>query len=384
MRNHLSGRSLVHGGRKLSLCTAHRLACGESLMDPRNIWLSILLPVYNVESHLAECIHSIVQQAGIDEGVEIIMVDDGSTDGSRLLAGRLCAQFPHQLRLVCHNRNLGVSAARNRLLDEARGKFVWFIDPDDYMLRRAIEELRSIVGCHDPDLILCDYRKNRFWKRRSFFGPARRLSDDMRHLVRGVFKSRKMYCWVKISRRSLWLDSPRFPDGRVFEDIATIPWLLLKARYHYYIPAAWVHYRQRTGSIMDSVRRQPYLFDAGKHDDMAQALRGYKDELRKCFGAADPAIDYHVADFCAKEFTKTAHRIIRAGQTRKAIPPEPDTLARFRSLWEACSPIPFDHLTGRYLTRFRFIRYILLRSCLQKSRVRRNIDGYLVRRPAPK
>lgn len=335
-------------------------------MGPRKVWLSILLPVYNVEPYLTECIHSIILQTGCDAGIEIIVVDDCSTDGSRSLVERLCEQFPQQLRLVGLDQNTGVSAARNRLLDEAIGELIWFIDPDDYMLAGAISELRSIVARHNPDLILCDYRKNRRWKRRSFFGPKRRLSSDVGKLVRGVFKSRKMYCWVKISRRSLWLHGPRFPEGRVFEDIATTPWLLIQANSYYYIPKAWIHYRQRACSIMDSVRRQPGFFDKAKHDDMAQALKGYRDDLRNCCGALDPSVDYYVADFCAKEFTKTALRIRRAGETESAIPLKLEMLIEFRSLWEACSPIAFEQLTGHYLKRGRLVRYFILRHCLSK------------------
>lgn len=347
-------------------------------MGPRNVWLSILLPVYNVEPYLVECIHSIILQTGCDASIEIIIVDDCSTDGSRSLAERLCEQFPQQLRLVSLDQNSGVSATRNRLLDEASGEFIWFNDPDDYMLAGAISELRAIVACWNPDLVLCDYRKNRLWKRRSFFGPKRRLSSDVGKLVQGVFKSRKMYCWVKISRRTLWLNCLRFPEGRVFEDIATTPWLLIKASSYYYSPNAWIHYRQRACSIMDSVRRQPGFFDEAKHDDMAQALQGYRDDLRNSCGALDPSVDYYVTDFCAKEFTKTAIRIMRAEETESAIPLRLGMLIEFGSLWEACSPIPFEQLTGHYLRRLRLIRYVMLHYYLEKSKGAIFADGHTI------
>ncbi len=335
-------------------------------MGSRNIWLSILLPVYNVEPYLAECIHSIILQTGGDIGIEVIIVDDCSTDGSRSLAQRLCEQFPQQLRLLGHDQNSGVSATRNRLLDEASGEFIWFVDPDDYMLAGAISELRAIVARSNPDLILCDYRKNRLWKRRSFFGPKRHLSSDIGKLVRGVFKSRKMYCWVKISRKTLWLNGPRFPEGRVFEDIATTPWLLIRASSYYYTPKAWIYYRQRACSIMDSVRRQPSVFDTAKHDDMAQALRGYRDDLRKCFGERELLVNYYVADFCAKEFTKSAIRMMRAQQADAAATLISERVRRLCLLWEACSPMSFQQLMVHYVKRGRLIRYSILQFCLSK------------------
>lgn len=330
-------------------------------MGSGNIWLSILLPVYNVEPYLAECIHSIIQQTGSDLGIEVIIVDDCSTDGSRSLADGLCEQFPKQLRLVGHDQNTGVSATRNRLIDEARGEYIWFIDPDDYVLDGAISELRAIVMRCDPDLILCDYRKNRFWKRRTFYGPKKRLSSDKGKLVRGVFKSRKMYCWVKISRRTLWLNDLRFPEGRVFEDVATTPWLLLRSSTYYYNPKALVHYRKRAGSIMDSVRRRPDVFDVAKHEDLARALRGYQDDLRKCFGARAPSVDYYVADFCAKEFTKSAARMMRARRLDGSATALPATMTELYLLWEACSPISFKQLMVHYLKRGRLVRHFILR-----------------------
>lgn len=348
-------------------------------MCDQTTWLSILLPVHNVEPYLEECVHSIARQAGGDGGIEVIIVDDCSTDRSGALAERLCQQYPQLLRLVCYSHNQGVSAARNRLLDEACGEYIWFVDPDDYILDNAISELRAIMARHKPDLILCDYRKNRYWKRRSFFGPTRTLCGDLTKLVAGVFKSRKMYCCVRVSRRAVWGEDLRFPVGRVFEDVATTPWLLLRTRSYFYMPKAWVHYRQRPGSIMDSVRRQPYLFDAVKHDDLAQALSGYKDGLQKFFGVPDTAIDYHVADFCAKEFTKTAHRIMRAEQSRHDICLKLETLARFRSAWQSCSPISFERLTIHYLKRLRLIRYALLRYFLHKSQARSHTGSDLRR-----
>lgn len=334
-------------------------------MNDHTTWLSILLPVYNVELYLAECLDSILEQIGGDDGIEIIIVDDASTDESRSVARQFCDHFPQQVRLVCHNQNEGVSAARNRLLDEARGEFIWFIDPDDYILDGAMSELRAIIINHNPDLILCDYRKNRFWKRKSFFGPTKQLSTDMAKLIRGVFKSRKMYCCVKVSRKSMWGDDLRFPKGRVFEDIATTPWLLLRTGSFYYMPSAWVHYRQRPGSIMDSVKRQTDHFDESKHYDLAHALIGYKDELEKCFKQRNSAVEYYVADFCAKEFTKTTFRMMRSGQYNKFREQKTGTCHTLFVTLEKCLPISFEKLSIEYIKRFRFLRYLNLIYSLQ-------------------
>lgn len=321
------------------------------------IWLSILVPVYNVEHYLGPCINSIARQTAGDRGIEIIMAEDASTDGSRAVAERLRDQYPHQVKLVYQSQNQGLSAARNRLLDEARGEHVWFIDSDDYMLDGAIDELRAIMKQHDPDLILCDYRKNRLGSKKSFFGPTKRLSGDVTKLVKGVFKSQKMYSWLKISRRSLWSDGLRFPVGKAFEDIATTPWLLLRATNYYYTPKPWLHYRQRPGSIMESIRRQPDVFDEAKHRDMAQALVGFKDLLLDHLPERCPSTDYHLSDFCAKEFTKTGSRMARAERSRTDIALIPGPLDSFLATWQSCSPLAFEKLAIEYVKRFRFIRF---------------------------
>jgi glycosyltransferase involved in cell wall biosynthesis len=330
-----------------------------------NIWLSILVPVYNVEHYLADCIHSIAQQAADDCGIEIIMAEDASTDSSRAVAQGLCRQYPKQLTLVCQNTNQGLSSARNRLLDEARGEYVWFVDSDDYLLSGAISALRTILTRYSADIVLCDYRKSRFRSKKAFFGPARILSQDIVQLVTGVFKSRKMYSWLKISRRSLWDECLRFPVGKTFEDIATTPRLLLRAKSFYYIPEPWLHYRQRPGSIMGSVTRQPEFFDDAKHRDMSQALVGFKELLSQSFPQERASANYHLADFCAKEFTKTASRIVRAQQAKRDKATMSDPLQKYLTEWQCCSPIAFEQLALEYVRRLRFIRYANLRYYLR-------------------
>lgn len=119
-------------------------------------WLSVLIPVYNVEAYLAECVESVMAQAG--EGVEVLLLDDGSPDGSWALMQALSGRWPGRLWLLQHERNGGLSAARNTLIDAAQGEYLWFLDSDDKLLPGAIDALRAIVRQHAPDLVLCDFR----------------------------------------------------------------------------------------------------------------------------------------------------------------------------------------------------------------------------------
>jgi len=328
-------------------------------MAPK-IWLSFLLPIYNVESYLSECLESLLDQIGNDNGVQIVIVDDASTDKSHAIARAFCSQYPHLIKVLPnHSVNEGVSAARNRLIDAADGEHIWFVDPDDYILKDALRQLHTVLETYNPDLILCDYRKSRFAIVRSFYGPSKQLSSDIRQLVCGVFKSRKMYCWLKISRRSLWNDGLRFPESRIFEDIATIPWLLLKAQNYYYVPSPWIFYRQRAGSIMDSVKGKSSVFDASKHQDLAEALSGFKEEKRERLNGIRPSTAYYVSDFCAKECVKTGFRFARWAQVTDGS--HAVGLDHYLKQFEACAPMHFQQLAFQYLKRLRFLRYVLLK-----------------------
>ncbi len=120
-------------------------------------WLSVLVPVYNVRDYLAECVESVLAQAPADAGVEVLLLDDCSTDGSAEVMAALDARWPGRLRLLRHERNAGLSAARNTMIDAARGDYLWFLDSDDKLLPGAIAGLREVVGLHAPDAVLCDF-----------------------------------------------------------------------------------------------------------------------------------------------------------------------------------------------------------------------------------
>jgi len=246
-------------------------------------WLSILLPVYNVQPWLAECLGSILEQA--DAGVQILALDDASTDGSGALLQQWQQQWPERLQCLQHPVNQGLSAARNSLLDAAQGDYLWFIDSDDKLLPGAIDHLRTIVQKHTPDMVLCDFAvwrehlrlKHRLrgeQHRKSFSGPARTLLHAPNILLAGLLSAGQLHAWSKIARRTLWQQGVRFPLGRCFEDMTTIPLLALRAASFWYEPRPWVAYRQRTGSILSGMTAAKALDQSAALRPLAQALSG--------------------------------------------------------------------------------------------------------------
>ena len=115
--------------------------------------VSVIVPVYNVESYVAKCIESIVNQTFKD--LDIILIDDGSTDSS----GSICDRYAEKDKRikVIHKVNGGVSSARNAGLDIAVGEYIVFVDGDDYINSQMIETLYSVIVENNSDLVMCNY-----------------------------------------------------------------------------------------------------------------------------------------------------------------------------------------------------------------------------------
>lgn len=307
-------------------------------------WLSLLFPMYRVEPWLAACIHSLLPQ--LDDGVELIFVDDASPDGSAAMV----AQRLPQARLIRQPENRGVSAARNRLLDEARGDYLWFIDPDDLMEPGVLPRLKALLAQHRPDLLSCDFRvfddgpttasvKARHRHIASFDGPAGQLMDDVDQRLRGFFVHGQFHPWSKVVRRACWPAGLRFPEGRVFEDMAVYPRLLLHTPRHLHVHQVWVAYRQRGGSLLSRL-------DARRLDDWTWALDGLAAEL-------PPLRDdtrFEIAHFCARTLLRTRRRRQQLGGEALA------GLATDEARFERSSPLSRRALLAAYFRRGRWLR----------------------------
>ena len=112
-------------------------------------YFSIILPIYNVERYLEECIRSILNQGY--QNYELILVDDGSTDNCPAICDAYAAQFD-QIR-VLHKRNGGLSSARNVGTEEARGMYIWWVDSDDRIEPGALEILYGVTSREEPDIV---------------------------------------------------------------------------------------------------------------------------------------------------------------------------------------------------------------------------------------
>lgn len=307
-------------------------------------WLSLLLPMYRVQAWLPACLDSLRSQ--LDDGVEVILVDDASPDDSAALAQALLPRA----RVIREPVNRGVSAARNRLLDAARGDYLWFIDPDDLLEPGTIARLKAVIAEHRPDLVTCDFRafddgastlstKPRHRHITSFDGPAGVLMDDVNLRLRGLFAHGQFHPWSKVVRRACWPAGLRFPEGRVFEDLAVYPRLALHTPRHLHVDDVWIAYRQRSGSLLSRL-------DPKRLDDWTAALDGLAAELPPL----DDDARFEIAHFCART-------LLRARRRRQQLGGEAlDGLATDAERFDRSSPLNRRELLASYVKRGRWLR----------------------------
>jgi hypothetical protein len=245
------------------------------------VWLSVLVPIYRVEAWLPACLDSVLSQWR--PGIEVVMVDDASPDGSGGIAEAYRARRPDVFRVIRHPVNRGIAATRNTLLAEARGDFLWFLDSDDVLMPGAVDQLAQVLDDDRVDLVLCDFRVLREgfgWRhrlrgeahRRTWMGSSRAGGDARSRLTEGLLAARQFHPWSKIARRAVW-QAVRFPDGRCYEDVAIIPQLVNAAGSFRHVPRPWVGYRQRPGSILAAP-------SARSMQDLLAALVDFREGFR--------------------------------------------------------------------------------------------------------
>ncbi|MBQ9417271.1 MAG: glycosyltransferase [Bacteroidales bacterium] len=211
---------------------------------------SIIVPVYNVEPWLTQCLDSLLGQTYTD--FEAICVDDGSTDGSGVLADSYATRDPH-IKAI-HRPNGGLSAARNTGLDHACGEYILFLDSDDYLQPDTLQVLNSHLGGED---LLC-FSGRRFDDATGAYHPSDPLTPatyatgmDYYHACALLPRDFAFVCVVLRCYRRAFLENHhlRFREGILHEDNLFTPQVCYHAQRVKVIPDALYNYRLRPGSI---------------------------------------------------------------------------------------------------------------------------------------
>lgn len=230
------------------------------MMTELNPLVSIIVPVYNTQIYLERCIKSLLNQEYTN--IEIILIDDGSSDNSLFI----CERYKKDDRVVViHQENSGVSMARNKGLDRARGDYISFVDSDDfvspYFISHAVDKMERCQA----DIVLFDFyqiKNNKsaipvpdFHKR--YGNELKNGNIDIKKLLIADFIPN--YMWNKLFKRSLW-DTIRFPIQYKYEDLFILMYILNKAEIIVYLPERLYYYnRDNVGSITSFISiMQPF------------------------------------------------------------------------------------------------------------------------------
>lgn len=210
--------------------------------------LSIIIPVYKVETFLPACVNSILEQSFSD--FELILVDDGSPD----LCGMICDEYAAKdSRIkVIHKTNGGLSSARNAGIDSASGQYLTFVDSDDTVSAETYSKNLSLLQ-KDPSIDLLEYPIFvHYQSSRQYLLEFREKQIRGKEPVFQYWMKSKGYLHTyacnKIYKNKLF-EQIRFPEGKTFEDIYTIPQILRLSDHVYWSPFGIYYYYSRSSSI---------------------------------------------------------------------------------------------------------------------------------------
>lgn len=274
----------------------------------KKTFVSVVVPVYNVEPFLPECVESILAQTW--QNYEVILVDDGSTDSS----GKMCDDYARKntrVRVI-HKKNGGLSSARNAGIDIALGNYIAFVDSDDAVHPDYLKVLVEIAEGLDADLVACDFNKGEVckWTEESVPQFETRLGNDILKKMndKDVIVT---VAWNKLYHRKFFDEyGLRYPEGKIHEDMFLTPQVLRLADKMVITSQKLYFYRQRENSIMsadfslkqldglEAIRFRIKLFE--KWNELQLWQKEYESLIRKSRYLYKKMKDTIYADECKK------------------------------------------------------------------------------------
>ncbi len=230
--------------------------------------LSVIVPVYNVESYLRRCVDSIINQTFTD--IEVILVDDGSTDMSGAICDEYAIKFDN-IRVV-HKENGGLSSARNVGIDNAKGDMIAFVDSDDYINKNMYKNMISIMKKTNAEIISCMFQivnendnpisTNEISSAYTVYEGISKYNQLWDNDAQTVVQCNKIF------KKEVFSDI-RYPQGRIHEDVFVIHRELSKCTTYVFVEQPYYYYMIRKDSIMhnESIK------------SIRDAIEGYEDRI---------------------------------------------------------------------------------------------------------
>ncbi|MCR4745365.1 MAG: glycosyltransferase [Lachnospiraceae bacterium] len=241
--------------------------------------ISVLIPVYNAEKYIGRCIESVQKQEY--SNIELILIDDGSTDQS----GKICDRYAeNDSRIkVFHEKNHGVAVSRNKALDNASGDYLIFVDADDHINSKMITELYRNMTEYNADMSICSYKESSSCE---FTAKDIETSVDTisgADKFTGLFGDEKLSFivpWGRLYKKELF-EGLRYPDGKIHEDEYIAHYLLDRAKKITYNKAKlYCYFKEDEGnsSITQSLFSMKRLDCIGALEDRLEFFKKYANE----------------------------------------------------------------------------------------------------------
>lgn len=252
--------------------------------------VSVIIPVYNAERYLEQCISSIANQTMRD--IEILVINDGSTDNSINILDELSQKYKGKLKIF-DKENGGAGSARNLGIENATGEFIKFVDADDYLKTDILEKMYNIAKEHNVKLVRGNYQ--------TIIGPIRTVDKCSWSDVQGskIIDVRKTKDYIvtetpgignKLISRDL-IGNLRFPEKTKWEDLAIIPVIVASSEKLFHIDEPVYNYRVNMNTtIKDFINKIPSILDiikclenVKKHMELRGLSEEYKNQIESLY-----------------------------------------------------------------------------------------------------
>ena len=243
--------------------------------------LSIIVNMYNTAKFMPRCMETLLEQDIPQEEYEIILVDDCSPDNSLEMAKEYATRYKN-VRVSTHEKNKGLAAARNTGIDAAKGQYLCFVDPDDYIEKNSLAALLKQMDEEQLDMLRFNYQKvdedynnvpdSEIEARFDYTPGVMTGTEFLAHRL-GV----GCYVWAYIYRLDFIKNTGiRFFEGCFFDDTPWLPRILQKAQRVNVNPVRHQYYLQRTGSMVHSHNNQAVMRKVDMHMQMIDILMEQK------------------------------------------------------------------------------------------------------------
>ena len=239
--------------------------------------ISVIIPVYNVEKYLKRCLDSVINQTY--KNLEIILVDDGSTDNS----GKICDEYAEKDKriIVIHKENGGLSDARNKGLDICTGDYIGFIDSDDWVTKNYFEILLEKITCDCSDISCCSYLRTKKYIENFYSNEEKYVKEYYGYDILKIFLEKDLVsACVKLFKKEIFEDL-RFPIGKINEDIATIFIAFSKAIKIVYVNQQLYFYYKNTESITKSKFTSKNLDLVKAYEEVVILSKKYPENIQR-------------------------------------------------------------------------------------------------------